>query len=184
MWHIWHNSLTSGESGNNFKSIIFKLIIQNSGLGICCEIALKWMPQKPANEKKTLFQVVAWCHQTSQYLSQCLPISMSEVFYRVPAMFMSSYTVKCHYNKVYFLQNNHKRHRIAHPSIVDSASGWYAVSVTAMMSALSTEKLMITPNKHIWSQCCRIFMLFYCEVTRPTKRMLYWALKSNVIQPI
>ena len=29
--------------GSNFKMIIFKLIIENSGLGIRCEIILRWM---------------------------------------------------------------------------------------------------------------------------------------------
>ena len=33
-----------GDMAGTFKSIIFKLIIQNSSLGTDCEIALKWMP--------------------------------------------------------------------------------------------------------------------------------------------
>ena len=42
----------------NFKSIIFKLIIQNSSLGTRCEIADRWMPQNLTNEKSTLVQVM------------------------------------------------------------------------------------------------------------------------------
>ena len=45
-----------------FKSIICKFLIQNSSLGIRCEIALRWMPQNGTNEKSTLVQVMAWCH--------------------------------------------------------------------------------------------------------------------------
>ena len=35
------NSLTPGRYGSNFKSIIFKPIIQDSSLGTPCEIALR-----------------------------------------------------------------------------------------------------------------------------------------------
>ena len=60
------------------KNIILKLITQNNSLGIHREIALRWMPQKLSNEKLTLVQLMAWCHQaTSHYLSHCWPRSMS-----------------------------------------------------------------------------------------------------------
>ena len=59
---------------NNYKSMIFKLIIQNDTFVIQCEIALRWIPQNLTNEKSP--QVMAWCHQaTSHYLSQCWPRS-------------------------------------------------------------------------------------------------------------
>ena len=62
-----------GKCGSNFKSISFKLIIQNS----CREITVKWIPQNLTNEKSTLVQVMACCHQaTSHYLSHCWPRSM------------------------------------------------------------------------------------------------------------
>ena len=35
--------LASGRCGSNSKSIIFKLVIQNSNWGTCCKIALRWM---------------------------------------------------------------------------------------------------------------------------------------------
>ena len=48
------------------------------GWGISCEIVLTWMPQDLTNDKSTLVQVMAWCHQaTSHYLSQCWPSSLS-----------------------------------------------------------------------------------------------------------
>ena len=61
------NSLAPGRYGNNFKTIIFKLIIQN---------CLRWRPQNLINEKSTLVQVMGWCHQaTSNCLSQlCVAI--------------------------------------------------------------------------------------------------------------
>ena len=41
-------------------------------------IALRWMLQNLTNEKSTLVQVMAWCHQApSHYQSQCCPWSMS-----------------------------------------------------------------------------------------------------------
>ena len=50
----------------------------NGGWGISCEIALRWMPLDLTDDKSTLVQVMAWCHQaTSHYLSQCCPRSMS-----------------------------------------------------------------------------------------------------------
>ena len=75
----WVNSLAPGKCSINFKSIIFKLTIQKSSLGTCCEIALRRrMPQNLTNEKSTLVQVMAWCCQiTSHYLGQCWPWPMS-----------------------------------------------------------------------------------------------------------
>ena len=54
--------------------IIFKLVIQNGGLGTHCEIILKWMPQDLTDDNWTMVEVMGWCHQaTSHYLSQCWP---------------------------------------------------------------------------------------------------------------
>ena len=48
------------------------------GWGISCKIALRWMPLDLTDDKSTLIQVMAWCHQaTSHYLSQCWPRFMS-----------------------------------------------------------------------------------------------------------
>ena len=44
------NSLGTGWCINHFIYIIFKLIIQNCSLGICCEIELRWMSQSLINE--------------------------------------------------------------------------------------------------------------------------------------
>ena len=45
---------------------------------LSCEIALKWMSLDLIDDKSTLVQVMAWCHQaTSHYLSQCWPRSLS-----------------------------------------------------------------------------------------------------------
>ena len=58
--------------------VIFKLILVTDGWGIYCEIALRWISMNPTDDKSTLVQVMAWCHQaTSHYLSQCWPRSMS-----------------------------------------------------------------------------------------------------------
>ena len=50
----------------------------DGGWGISYEIALRWMPLDLTDDRSTLVQVMAWCHQaTSHYLSQCWPRSMS-----------------------------------------------------------------------------------------------------------
>ena len=69
--------LTPGKCGDYFKSVLFKLLIQNSSLGAHCKIVLRWMPQNLMSEKSTLVQVMAWCRQaTSHYLDQCCPRSL------------------------------------------------------------------------------------------------------------
>ena len=47
-WWAYNISINSlapcGGVWQNFINIIFKLILQNSNLGTCCEIAVRWMP--------------------------------------------------------------------------------------------------------------------------------------------
>ena len=48
------------------------------GWGISCVIALLWMSLDFIDDQSTLVQIMAWCHQeTSHYLSQCWPGSLS-----------------------------------------------------------------------------------------------------------
>ena len=71
------NSLAPGRCGKNFKNIIFKTVIWTSSWSTQYEIVRKWMSEILTNEKSTLLQVMAWCHQaTSHYLSQRWPRSM------------------------------------------------------------------------------------------------------------
>ena len=63
------NSLLPGRYDSKFKSIIFKVIIQNCTLGTCRQIVLRWIPQKLINEQTTLVQVMAWCHQATQAIT-------------------------------------------------------------------------------------------------------------------
>ena len=69
--------LSPGKYGDDFKSILFKLLIQNSSLGAHCKSVLRWMSQNLTSEMSTLVQVMAWCRQpTSHYLDQCCPRSL------------------------------------------------------------------------------------------------------------
>ena len=70
--HSWVTSwLEPGRSGRKWKSMIFKLIMQNSSLNTHCEIARRWTPQYLSGNQLTLVKVMAWCHQTtSHYLSK------------------------------------------------------------------------------------------------------------------
>ena len=68
------NSLATGRSNSNFRSLIFRLILVTDGWGISFEIALRWKSLDLIDDKSTLVHVMAWCRQaTSYYLSQCWP---------------------------------------------------------------------------------------------------------------
>ena len=58
-------------------AVILKLWSLNTCYGFMNtshEIALWWMAQNTCDDKSTLAQVMAWCHQaTSHYLNQCWP---------------------------------------------------------------------------------------------------------------
>ena len=70
------NSLAPGWFEWNFASVNFKLILVLDDWGISCAILLIWMSLGFTDDKSTLVQVMAWCHQaTSHYLNQCWPRS-------------------------------------------------------------------------------------------------------------
>ena len=97
------NSLSLGRCGTNFKSVILEVIVQNSCLGACCEIAFNWMPQDLTDDKSTLVQVMAWCRQaTSHYLGQCWPRSLPPYGVTRPQWVNSLICVSSH--KVYAFQ--------------------------------------------------------------------------------
>ena len=71
------NSLAPGRFQWNLRKIIFKLILVTDGCDISSEIALRWTSLDLSDNKSTLVQVMAWCHQaTSHYLNQCWPRSL------------------------------------------------------------------------------------------------------------
>ena len=83
-WNSWGlnaelsclNSLSPGRCGSNFKRIFSEGMSLIKFMNISVEIALRWMPLNTFDEKSTLVQVMAWCHQaTIHYLSQCWPRS-------------------------------------------------------------------------------------------------------------
>ena len=72
------NSLAPGAFDYSLKLINFKPISTIIILIIFCEIIIRWMPHDLTDDKSTLVQVMAWCHQaTSHYLSLCWPRPMS-----------------------------------------------------------------------------------------------------------
>ena len=52
------NLLAPGRCGRNLIIKLFKLTIYNGNLGTHFEIVLKWMPEKPTNEKSSLVYVM------------------------------------------------------------------------------------------------------------------------------
>ena len=65
------NSLAPGRSECDFKNVIFHLVLLIGLFRFSYGDALRWMPEKLKDDKSTLVQVMAWCHQaTSHCLSQ------------------------------------------------------------------------------------------------------------------
>ena len=96
----WVNSLAPGKFEWNFMSLIFQIISVIDGWGISCELTLRWMSLDLTNDKSTLVQVMAWCHQaTSHYLSQCWPRSMSPYGTTRPQWVNPMQVVYSHYDK-------------------------------------------------------------------------------------
>ena len=72
------NSSAPGRPRCHFESAIFNLALLIGIFTPSKDNALRWMPWDLTDDKSTLVQVMAWCHQaTSHYLSQCWPSYMS-----------------------------------------------------------------------------------------------------------
>ena len=72
------NPLALGRCGYDIKWVILKVTLRVDILSISCEIVLKWMQRDLADDKSTLVQAMAWCHQaTSHYLNHCWSNSMT-----------------------------------------------------------------------------------------------------------
>ena len=72
------NSLTPGRFGWKFRKVILKLTLIIDDCSISSKIARRGMPLDLTDDKSTLVHVMAWCCQeTSHYLSQCCPRSLS-----------------------------------------------------------------------------------------------------------
>ena len=70
------NSLASGRPGWQSKTATFNLVSLIGNFTSSKDNALRWMPRDLTNNKSTLVQVMAWCHQAaSHYLNQCWPRS-------------------------------------------------------------------------------------------------------------
>ena len=59
--------------GSDYKSVILEHMLQIKFMGTSCENALSWMPRNVFDDKSTLVQIMALCHQAS---SQCCPRSV------------------------------------------------------------------------------------------------------------
>ena len=78
IWGYCFNSLAPVKFEWNFRYLIFQIISVIDGWVISCELARRLMSLDLTDDKSTLVQVMAWCHQpTSHYLSQCWPRSLS-----------------------------------------------------------------------------------------------------------
>ena len=74
----WDSLMGPCEIWLNFKSVIFKSILEIAIMSIWCKTYLSQMPQNTIGDRSMLVQVMAWCRQaTSHYLSQCWLRSMS-----------------------------------------------------------------------------------------------------------
>ena len=68
------NSLAPGRPGCHFETAIFNINLLTGIFTSSKDNDLRWMPRELTDDKPTLVQAIAWCHQaTSSYLSQCWP---------------------------------------------------------------------------------------------------------------
>ena len=102
---MYINSLTPGRCGCNFRKVIFQLLFWIEILS--GKIFVMIMPPNSIDDKSTLVQIMAWCHQApSHYLNQYWPISLMP--YGIPRL-QKSTTVglsSCftkHYNILHIL---------------------------------------------------------------------------------
>ena len=73
---VFNNSLAPGRSLCDFRNVIFNLALLIGILKSSYDNVLIRIPQDLTDDKSTLVQVMAWCHQaTSHYLNQCWPRS-------------------------------------------------------------------------------------------------------------
>ena len=76
---VWVNSFVPGRAGCDFRKMKFStlfFILVSSDLFF--DDVFSWMQWRLTDDKSTLVQVMAWCHQaTSHYLNQCWTRSMS-----------------------------------------------------------------------------------------------------------
>ena len=78
LWQSTTLTPAPGRSECNSKNVIFNLLLLICIFRSSHDNAVWWMPQDLTDDKSTLVQVMAWCHQaTSHYLSQCWLSSMS-----------------------------------------------------------------------------------------------------------
>ena len=100
----WVNSLAPGRFLWNFRWVIFMLISVIDDWFFSCEIAIRFMYLDLTDDKSTLVQVMAWCHQaTSHYLSQCWPRFMVP-YGVIRPQWVKMKTVACW---DFFLKNGH-----------------------------------------------------------------------------
>ena len=59
-----------GQNGHHFTDDIFRCIFMNEKFGILIQIALKFVPKGPFDNKAALVQVMAWCRIGNEPLSE------------------------------------------------------------------------------------------------------------------
>ena len=86
------NSLAPGRFKKKeirIRKIILKLILATDGCEISSEIALRWPSLDSSDDKSTLFQVMAWCHQaTSHYHWKLSPDSIDRCCFTIKNILM------------------------------------------------------------------------------------------------
>ena len=64
------NSLAPGRFGCNFKNSVFKLALLIGIFRASFDKVLRWKIQDLTDDKSTLVQVMAWCHQATNHLPE------------------------------------------------------------------------------------------------------------------
>ena len=71
--YIQDNLLAPGRFEWHFLQVIFKLISLTDGLGISCEISVRWISLVVSDEKSVFVQVMAWQGSTLKVVRSSNP---------------------------------------------------------------------------------------------------------------
>ena len=98
-----YNSLTPGKHGYNLKCVIAEQMSWINFISTSCEILHWWMTLTTFDDKCTLVQVTAWCHQaTNHNLGQSWSKSMFPYGFIRP-QWVKSLIAQQHFDKYIFI---------------------------------------------------------------------------------
>ena len=103
------------------KNVIFSLSLQTGIFRSLYDNVIRWMPQDLTDDKSTLGQAMAWCHQAaSHYLGQCWPSYMSSYGVTRPQWVKGTAHLKLYFHLAIF-SSGMKIFKISFHDVVDNS---------------------------------------------------------------